>query len=446
MSETIFALATPPGRSALAVVRISGASVEQALGALGVKPSAPRRASLRKLSTRRGEAVDQALVIRFPAPHSYTGEDMAELHLHGGEATVAAISEFLLENGLRPAEPGEMTRRAFENGKLDLAQAEAVADLIDAQTSAQARQALGQLEGALGRRHEAWRRDLLATLARLEAAIDFADEDLPAAIEEEAEPPLRRLIDEIDLALADQARGQRIREGYRIAVIGAPNSGKSSLFNALLGRDAAIVAPEPGSTRDVIEANLDLGAYRAVLADMAGMRLASNAVEKEGVRRAMVWAQEADVRLWVVDQGENAGIWREGACLAKEEDLCLLNKSDLPSGADAAAAACCANRLRSEVMRTSVLGEGADSVRTWLERRVRRDLSGGDFPAITRVRHARILREAKEHLAAAHADLRRPELASEGVRLAARALGRISGDVGAEDVLGEIFSQFCIGK
>ncbi|MHB8529517.1 MAG: tRNA uridine-5-carboxymethylaminomethyl(34) synthesis GTPase MnmE [Caulobacteraceae bacterium] len=446
MNDTIFALATAPGRAALAVVRLTGPQIGEALRALKVQPPRPRMASLRSLRDSRGEVIDRAIVLRFLAPRSYTGEDMAELHLHGGESVVGAVVETLTAAGFRMAEPGEITRRAFENGKFELDQAEAIADLIDAQTRAQARQALGQLHGALGRRYESWRATLITALAHLEAAVDFPDEEVPPRIADQASVALKELLADVDGALADQARGQRVREGFKIAIIGAPNSGKSSLFNRLLNRDAAIVAAAPGSTRDIIEAPLTLGAYRTILADMAGLRKSADSIEAEGVRRARRWAESADLRLWVVDGSAGDGHWREAIDLVKPGDQCLLNKADLPAGEDAVAAGRAAQCAGAGVITMSLVGGDAENLRHRLSDRVQNDLAGEDFPPVTRERHRRVLAQARDHLARALVDLSAPELAAESARLAARTLERISGRVGAEDVLDEIFARFCIGK
>jgi tRNA modification GTPase len=437
MSDTIFAPATAPGRAALAVVRLSGPASGEALKALAGRLPAARRASVRTLRSG-GEAIDEALVLWFPAPASYTGEDCAELHLHGGPAVVEAVIEALAALGLRLAEPGEFTRRAFQNGKLDLAQAEAVADLIDAETKAQAGQALAQLGGSLSRRFEAWRDILIEALAVLEAAVDFPDEDLPADVAARARPALERLLGELDDALLDEARGQRVREGFRVALIGAPNAGKSSLLNALAGRDAAIVTPTPGTTRDVIEVPVVLAGYRVLLADTAGVRETAEDIEAEGVRRARAWAAEADLRLWVVDASASDGAWRFAAELLQPGDIRLLNKSDLPAGADAAAEGA------FETLAISAL-DGAGPVRELLTRRVIAALSASDFPAATRLRHAERLREARARVASGLAS-EEVELAAEDVRLAARALAQVTGRVDPEDVLDRVFSSFCIGK
>ncbi|PHY13655.1 tRNA uridine-5-carboxymethylaminomethyl(34) synthesis GTPase MnmE, partial [Caulobacter sp. B11] len=294
MNETIYAPATGAGRAAVAVIRVSGPGSRQAVLALAGRVPRPRQAVLRRL--RHGGAdLDEALVLWFEAPASYTGEDSAEFHVHGGRAVVAAVLEALAAQGLRMAEPGEFTRRAFENGKLDLAQAEGVADLIDAETDAQRRQALGQLGGALGQRYDRWRDLLIHALAMLEAAVDFPDEELPEDVAERARPGLRALLSEIDEALADAVRGRKVREGYRIALVGAPNAGKSTLLNGLAERDAAIVTATPGTTRDIIEVPLVLGGYKVLVADTAGLRVTEDSIEAEGVRRARAWAAEADL-------------------------------------------------------------------------------------------------------------------------------------------------------
>jgi tRNA modification GTPase len=446
VSDTIFALATAPGRAAVAVMRISGPGARAALKSLAGVVSEPRMASVRTLSGSDGQVLDRALTLFFEGPHSYTGEDAAELHLHGGAGVVDQVTDALMALGLRLAEPGEFTRRAFENGKLDLDQAEAVADLVDAETAAQARQALGQLEGRLGARYSAWRGMLLNALARLEAAVDFPDEEIPADVAEEARAALEALAADLDAALADEPRGRRVREGYRVAVIGTPNSGKSSLINGLLGRDAAIVTPIPGATRDIIEAPLVVDGYKLLLADTAGLRRATDPIEAEGVRRARAWAEGADLRLWVVDQAAGDGAWAEALDLVRTGDICVLNKADLPAGDDGAEASAKAAGLNCDQVEISILNEGAERVVENLSIRVRSDLAGREFPAATRARHEALLREARAHLSRALGELGEPELAAEDARLAARALARISGRIGAEDILGRVFATFCIGK
>ncbi len=442
MTDTIFALATAPGRAALAVVRISGPGAGPALTTLAGKLPAPRRASVRRLKDASGALIDEALVLWLPGPASYTGEDSAELHLHGGQAVVEAALEALAALGPRLAEPGEFTRRAFQNGRLDLAQAEAVADLVDAETTAQSRQALEQLGGSLSRRYDGWRELLIEALSVLEAAVDFPDEDLPEDVAARAQPALERLRQDLEAARHD-GRGRRVRDGYRIALMGLPNAGKSSLLNGLAGRDAAIVTPTPGTTRDVIEVPLVLAGYKVLLADTAGLRAAEDDIEAEGVRRARAWAESADLRLWIVDGSQSNGAnGTEAALLVQPGDLLVLNKSDLPPGDDAVAPVT-AGLARLET--TATASADIATLRRWLEARVVSDLSGAEFPAATRLRHVESLNEAADLVTRA---LSQPEaeLAAEDVRLAARALERISGRVDPEAVLDRVFSSFCIGK
>jgi tRNA modification GTPase len=432
MSDTIYALATPPGRGAVAILRLSGPKTDSALSALSVDLPGPRLASVRTLR-HRGIALDEALVIRFVAPHSYTGEHAAELHLHGGRAVVEAVSLALADIGLRPADPGEFTRRAFENGRMDLAQAEAVADLVDAETSAQAAQALGQLEGALSSTYAGFRRDLLTALALVEAEIDFPDEDVPDHLARSAGPVLDRLLTDISAALADADRGRRVREGYRIVLIGETNAGKSALFNALVEREAAIVTSIAGTTRDVLDADLVIGGYAVTLSDTAGLRATTDPVEVEGVRRARARARAADLRLWVRGPGDPEG---DASEFVQPDDLIVWTKADLGGRVDA-----------EGFLVSATTGQGIEGLQEVLAQRLARDLSGADFPAVTRERHRRRLAEAASALQSAQARLvDAPELAGEDLRRAADALGRVTGRIGVEDVLGEVFSTFCIGK
>lgn len=451
MTQTIFALATAPGRAAVAIVRLSGPDSRATLAALtGGRRASARAAALRTLRRPSdGGVLDQALTLWFPAPHSYTGEDCVELHLHGGPAVVDGLIRVLLDLGLRLAEPGEFTRRAFENGKLDLSQAEAVADLVDAETEGQRRQALAQLDGALARRHEAWRGDLLDALAVLEAAVDFPDEDLPETVASEAGPRIERVLAGLDQALTDGERGERVREGYRIAIIGAPNAGKSSLLNALAARPAAIVTATAGTTRDVIEVPLNVAGYRVLLADTAGLRSARDAIEAEGVRRARAWAMSAALRLLVVDASSNDAGWREASGQARPGDVLVLNKQDRPGGAAGREARAWGAAHGLEVAQTALVAGGAGVLPALIEQRVVKALSGAEFPAATQARHRRDLAAARSHLFHAQHALKapvEPELAAEDVRLAARSLARIAGRIDAEDVLDRVFARFCIGK
>jgi tRNA modification GTPase len=431
VSDTVFALATPPGRGAVAVVRLSGPGVGQAVRTLAGGLPKPRLASLRTLS-HGGAHLDQALVLWFPAPASYTGEDVAELHLHGGRAVVESVLDALSDLGLRPAEAGEFTRRAFENGRMDLAQAEAVADLIDAESAAQARQALGQLDGALSAAYAGFRADLLRALALVEAEIDFPDEEVPDNLARSAGPILDRLAGDLSRALAGAGRGERVREGYRIVLIGETNAGKSSLFNALVAREAAIVTPIPGTTRDVLDAQLILDGYAVTLSDTAGLRESVDPVEAEGVRRARARAEEADLRLWVRAPGDPEGA---ASAYAKSDDLVVWTKADLaPTQPDGLGV-------------STVTGQGMDALHAAIGDRLRQDLCGADFPAVTRARHRLRLSEALEAVEAGRRALDvAPEMAGDDLHRAAMALSQVTGEIGVEDVLGEVFASFCIGK
>ena len=440
MQDSIFALASGSGRTALAVYRLSGPLTGPALAQLAGEVPPPRLASLRLLRDKAGEEIDQGLVLWFPAPHSFTGEDVAELHLHGGRAVGQAIMAALVDLGLRPAEPGEFSRRAFAAGKLDLTQAEAIADVIDADTKAQRRQALAQLQGALGTLYEGWRQRLLRAQAHMEAAIDFADEDLPAGLLDRAKADLARLAGEISAHLADQGRGERLRDGLRVVLLGAPNAGKSSLLNHLTGREAAIVSAVAGTTRDVIEVGLDLAGYPLTLADTAGLREVAESIEQEGVRRARAQAEMADIKLVVLDGEQWPQLDAESRTLLDEDCLVLLNKADL---------------LRDEPPRevaghplfavSAKTGEGIDALLVRLEAMARDRLSGGSGPALTRARHRAALSEAVAALERGSQQTL-PELMAEDVRVAARAIGRITGRVDVEAMLDIIFREFCIGK
>ncbi len=411
----------------------------------------PRSAVLRTLRRPSdGTVLDRALALWLPGPGSYTGEDSAEFHVHGGSAVVEGLTEALLELGLRMAEPGEFTRRAFENGKLDLTQAEAVADLVDAETEAQRRQALAQLDGDLARRHAAWRSTMVEALAVLEAAVDFPDEDVPETVADEAAPALSDVIAALDNAIFDATRGERIRDGYRIALIGAPNAGKSSLLNALARRDAAIVTAIPGTTRDVVAVTLNWAGFRVVVSDTAGLRPTEDLVEIEGVRRARAEAEKASLRLWVVDgSAQDAQLDGIGDAV-QAEDVCVINKCDLGLGPAAASARDRAeSRGLSCAVASMATGEGVDDLEARLTARVVSALSGAEFPAATQVRHRLRLVEAREHLKRALDALSHPihvELAAEDVRLSARSLARIAGRIDPEDVLDRVFARFCIGK
>jgi tRNA modification GTPase len=447
MADTIFAPATAPGRSAIAVIRLSGPACADVCRRLTKRPlPAPRRAALRRLrEPASGEAIDQALVLWFPGPASATGEDVLELHVHGGPAV---LGELLLAlaglPGLRPAEPGEFTRRAFLNGRMDLTAAEGLADLVAAETRAQARQALRQLDGELGRLYEQWRGALLGALARIEAEIDFsADQDVPGDAVEAIRPVLARVSAEMAAHVDDARRGERLREGLTIAVVGPPNAGKSSLINRLAQRDVAIVTPEPGTTRDVLEVHLDLAGYPVTLLDTAGLREPVGGAEAEGVRRARHRAADADLRLALFDGALWPALDPETLALLDEGTMIVVNKADLGRlPGDLVVAGQPAERL------SCLTGEGIERLLELLRARASEQMALGQTPMLTRARHRAALHAALAALGRiaalpAHAEL---ALVAEDLRLAVRAIGRITGRVGVEDLLDRIFAEFCIGK
>lgn len=445
---TIFAPATAAGRAGVAVVRISGPQAGAALERLTGKPlPPPRRATRARLrAPRDGQVLDDGLVLWFPGPASFTGEDVAELQVHGGRAVLTAILEALGSlPGLRLAEPGEFTRRAFDHGKLDLTAAEGLADLVDAETEAQRRQALRQLEGALAALYEGWREGLLRVLAHAEAEIDFPDEGLPEGLAAAIGPEIQALAGEIDRHLDDARRGERLRDGFAIAILGPPNAGKSSLLNWLAGRDAAIVAATAGTTRDVIEVRLDLAGFPVLVADTAGLRdLAApegaDAVEQEGIRRALARAEAADLKLVVLDATAGPEVAPEIAALIDAEAVVVVNKTDLaPAPAGLAIGGTHPYPISVRA------GTGLDPLLAELGKRVAAGLDPGAAPALTRARHRAALQECRESLDRALA-AGLPELAAEDLRLAARALGRITGRVGVEEILDRLFAEFCIGK
>lgn len=436
-TDTIFALASGAGRGAIAVLRISGKDSGRLVSGLagGLPPA--RMASLRRLrDPATGEALDDALVLWFPGPRSYTGEDSAELHLHGGPAVVAAVGQALAALGARPAEPGEFTRRAFLNGRMDLTAAEGIADLIAAETEAQRRQALRQADGALARLYDDWAERLTRLLAHQEAAIEFADDDLPTDLGDRVRAGAAALRTEIEAHLADDGRGERLREGVLVAILGAPNVGKSSLLNALAGRDAAIVSARAGTTRDVVEVRLALAGVPVTLADTAGLREAADEIEEEGIRRARRRAAEADLVLAVfaADRAPDPVTlaWvRPGA-------LVLANKSDLaPPPGEIGGVVPLAISART--------GAGLDDLRARLQAEAIRLAGAGDATVPTRPRHRAALTEASAWLRDAQ-EARLPELASEALRAALRAIGRLTGRVSVEEVLDVVFRDFCIGK
>ncbi|MHA1544405.1 MAG: tRNA uridine-5-carboxymethylaminomethyl(34) synthesis GTPase MnmE [Alphaproteobacteria bacterium] len=446
--NTIFALASGRGRAGVAVVRLSGPGAGMALKSLtGRALPEPKMANLAKLkSPESEEIIDKCIILWFPGPESFTGEDVVELHVHGSPAIINKLSDVLSDLGLRPAEPGEFTRRAFENGKMDLTQAEGLHDLVLAETEAQRKQALYQLGGGLSEIYSVWRDQLVSCLADIEATIDFSDEEIPGGLMKKVETGVETLKSGIENILGDFERGQAIRRGFKIVLLGPTNVGKSSLLNALAREEKAIVSDIPGTTRDAIEVHMDLAGYSVVLVDTAGLREAGDTIEEEGIRRALGHAREANLKLLLSE----ASAWPE---LSKElenqlgaDAIVVLTKADKVS--DKSSVIKGRSGIES-ILISSENGQGLDELIKKLEARVVRALEASAPAGLTRVRHKQALGEALEALIRflGH-DLAKtdPAILAEDLRLASRAMASITGEVGVEEILGKIFSQFCIGK
>ncbi len=438
---TIFALSSGRAPSAIAIVRVSGPQAAAAVERLCGRLPAPRLAHFATLRDLDGSALDEAVVLWCPAPRSATGEDVAEFHVHGGRAVIAAVFDALdAIDGLRPAEPGEFTRRAFENGKLDLTEAEAVDDLIRADTDRQRRQALRHLKGLLGARAESWRQQIIEASALIEAGIDFSDEgDVAADLVAPALRKIGALRSEIEETLSSSAQSERLRDGLTVAIAGPPNAGKSTLLNRLARREAAIVSPHAGTTRDIIEVHLDLDGYPVTLIDTAGLRDTDDPVEQEGVRRARERARTSDLVLWLVDAA--AGTAPPQATDDHAPVWIVRNKIDLAGGAGEA-------RARPEQFAISAAtGEGVAALVEALVAYARDFFGSGEMALVSRARHRTLLCETVEALARAErAAGQGDELVAEELRIAIHSLGRLTGRVDVEDVLDVIFREFCIGK
>lgn len=442
-ADTIVAPASGASVAAIAVLRISGPRARDVLDALCGGAPPPRHASLRAIGPAQEPPLDHGLVLWFEGPASFTGEDMAELHVHGSRAVIRSVIDAVLAlPGTRLAEPGEFARRAFENGKLDLTEVEGLADLINAETEAQRRQALAQAEGSLRALYEGWRAELVRAQALIEAGLDFADEgDVIADVTAKADPIVASLRTAIGRHLSDRS-GERLRDGLKVVITGAPNAGKSSLLNALAKRDVAIVSEEAGTTRDVIEVHLDLGGVPVMLIDTAGLREAEGKVEAEGIRRAMARAGDADLVLWVVDA--TAPQWDAPTGLAPckaglaAPPIAILNKIDLAPS----------ERAGRDCLKVSAkTGEGIEHLVEMLAGKAALATgSGAGGPLLTRTRH-RVELEAADAALGRYGDpTLAPEFKAEELRIAAHHLGRLTGTIGVEEVLGAIFAEFCIGK
>lgn len=441
---TIFALASAPGRAGVAVVRVSGPGARRVVDFMAGPRGEARRAVGRFIRhPETGEKLDRGVVIWFPEPKSFTGEDVVELHLHGGRAVVQAVLAALaVLPGLRLAEPGEFARRAFEAGKIDLAEVEGLADLIDAETEGQRRQALAQVSGALSGLYESWRASVIDALAYVEAALDFSDEaDIGQTTFANARSVIEVLVPAVNHHLDDGHRGEILRDGFRVALTGPPNAGKSSLLNALARRDAAIVSEEAGTTRDVIEVRLDLKGLPVIVSDTAGFREAEGEIEREGMRRSLAVAQAADLVLWLTDATHPQTAMPDELVGIADRTLLVLNKVDLLPGGTAPV-------LPDDMVPLSVkTGVGVPDLVERLQVIASERIGHPGETAITQVRHRRLVEACRDNLAAfldGHPD--DVELRAEDLRRAADALGRVTGRVDVEDVLDQIFGRFCIGK
>ena len=443
-ADTIFALSSGQDRAGVAVVRISGPAAAAVVSKVARVVATPRVAMRARLvDPNDGSPLDDALVLWFPAPKSFTGEDVVELHVHGGRAVVGGVLGALGQMpGCRLAEPGEFTRRAFEHGKIDLTEAEGLADLIAAETEAQRRLALRQLGGELHRTAERWRLELLRAQALVEAAIDFSDEgDVSQRAVDDAAALAAAVSVELQAALDDQNKGEILRDGFHVVIAGPPNVGKSSLINAIARRNAAIVSAEAGTTRDIVELQLNLGGLAVVLADTAGVRPAEGNVEKEGIRRGLARARTADLVLWVIDATNPVETMPAELARERQTILRVINKSDLDRSylhrAD----------LNDRIAVSAVTGEGISGLKAKIAEAVKLRTRGGEASLITTVRHRQHIQGAADAIQDfQQGDKTDLELRAEDLRRASHDMGRLVGRVDAEEILGEIFGRFCIGK
>ena len=437
--DTILALATGSLHAATALIRISGNAASTTANILGFKLQKQRLASVAIL--KDGERkLDEALVIFFKGPRSYTGEDVMELHVHGGRAVIEAVINTLQkQEGFRIAEPGEFTKRAVLNGKMDLTKAEGINDLIKAETEAQRVQSFAQVDGALSEIAFGWREKAIKIAAHVEAYIDFPDEEIPESTLTSLGDEMSVLIRDIEKGLNDGRRGEILREGFRVAVIGPPNVGKSTLVNWLSKRPVSIISEQPGTTRDVLEASLDLGGYPVIIADTAGLRASTDPIENEGIKRAQEWAKTANSRLILLEPSTEAG-FLERLKPNPECDLVVLNKIDLLPR-DFKKEQTLAISLKDEI--------GLDKLLNGLKKIVSKSMVGQEPPVITRTRHREALQSCLNSIKSAKTALlsdEEPEIVAEELRAATKSLGRVVGAVDVEDLLDVVFGDFCIGK
>ena len=430
--ETIYAISSGATKAGVCVIRISGEDASKSLTSLTNKPLPKHRmASVRYLYDGK-ELLDDALVIYFQSPNSFTGEDVVELHIHGGRAVIDGVLQALSKiDNFRLAEPGEFSRRAFENAKMDLTKAEAIADLIDAETKAQKKQALRQMEGELGKLYESWRQKLKEILAYTEATIDFSEDEVSV---DSMLPKIKEALKEIENHLNDRGCGEKLREGLSIAILGSPNAGKSQLLNAIAKREVAIVSETAGTTRDIIDVHLDLNGYPAIISDTAGIREADNDIEHEGIMRALKKAENADIKIVMFDSTKPAN--QESLDLIDDDTIVVLNKCDMADSSDV---------VKDAIKISALTGINLDSLLDILEKETEKRLFSAGSATITRDRHRKFLQTACDSLnrAMTAEDL---VLQAEDVRCAVREIGKITGSVEIEELLDIIFSDFCIGK
>lgn len=441
--DTIFALSSAQGRAGVSVFRVSGPAAENIVKILtGRSCPAPRKAALR-LFSRDSNIIDSGLLLWFPGPKSFTGEDVAEFQVHGSPAVIESMASAFMSAGARQAQAGEFTRRGFENGRMDLTEAEAIADLIDAETEGQRKQAARQMRGGLRDTYDVWREELIDALAQIEGEIDFPDEgDVPDELAHQAAPGLQRVIDAMELALSDSARGEHIRHGLDVVIIGPPNAGKSTLMNQLSNKEAAIVSPEAGTTRDIVEVHMVIAGLPVRISDTAGIRETENAIEAEGVKRAYKRASESNIRVGVIDSTDLSPLPSVLSGL-RTGDFLVINKTDL---SDSSTLPSIEEGITSLLM-SAHDADDVNTLRRELEIAVKDRFSVSETAGLTRARHRDCVERAVSALRRAKSNLIiAPELAGDDMRAGLHAIKELAGETDIEAVLGRIFSRFCVGK